>query len=328
MAEAPVGVTLQGPPNSLASLAVRLEASGIASLWTGDYFQSGVVRAALLAAATTRSQVGTHVLQAFARSPLATALAAQELQVLTGGRFVLGLGSQVTEANRRWHGAAVDRPVAALREYIRAVQTLLDTPGDATAEFTGKRFAYRVPPFRPAAQVPRTRIWVGGAGTATVGLAAEVADGLAGHMLWTYGYVRHRIRPRVGALPVTVARLVAPNTVPGARIGAFRRLAHYLVTPAYQGVLEQQGVAIDRTRLLAAIRAQDDVAIVRLVGPYADNWCLHDAEELARHRALAAAHGVDQLMLLVPADPAYPARTACYEQGLAQLLTEAGSDAS
>src|SRR5579863_6913688 len=89
-----VGVTVQGPMRSLAGLAYRLEQAGVDSLWTGDYFQAGLVRAAVLGAATSRALVGTHVLQAFARSPLATALAAQDLQELTGGRFILGLGSQ------------------------------------------------------------------------------------------------------------------------------------------------------------------------------------------------------------------------------------------
>jgi alkanesulfonate monooxygenase SsuD/methylene tetrahydromethanopterin reductase-like flavin-dependent oxidoreductase (luciferase family) len=58
----------------------------------------------VLGAATTGPIVGTHVLQAFARSPLATALAAADLQEFSGGRFVLGLGSQFPAANRRWHG--------------------------------------------------------------------------------------------------------------------------------------------------------------------------------------------------------------------------------
>ena len=215
---AAIGVTIQGPMPSLAGIAGRLERAGVDSVWTGDYFQSGLVRAAVLGAATSRALVGTHVLQAFARSPLATALAAQDLQELTGGRFVLGLGSQFPVANRRWHGITVERPVAALREYVAAVRALLAAPADESVRFDGEQFRYRVPPFRGTTTWPPPPVWIGGAGPATVQLAADVADGLAGHLLWTYSYVRDEGRPVVQArpLPVTVPRLVGSRTVPGA----------------------------------------------------------------------------------------------------------------
>ena len=105
LAAAAIGVTVQSPMQSLAGLARRLERAGVDSLWTGDYFQSGLVRAAVLGAATSGALIGTHVLQAFARSPLATALAAQDLQELIAGRFVLGLGGQFPVANHRRPGA-------------------------------------------------------------------------------------------------------------------------------------------------------------------------------------------------------------------------------
>ena len=174
---AAIGVTVQGPMQSLAGIARRLERAGVDSVWTGDYFQSGLVRAGVLGVATSGALVGTHVLQAFARSPLATALAAQDLQELTDGRFVLGLGSQFPVANRRWHGVTVERPVAALREYVAAVRALLAAPGDESVRFDGEQFRYRVPPFRGTTARPAPPVWIGGAGPATVRLAADVADG-------------------------------------------------------------------------------------------------------------------------------------------------------
>ena len=320
---AAIGVTIQGPMPSLAGIAGRLERAGVDSVWTGDYFQSGLVRAAVLGAATSRALVGTHVLQAFARSPLATALAAQDLQELTGGRFVLGLGSQFPVANRRWHGITVERPVAALREYVAAVRALLAAPADESVRFDGEQFRYRVPPFRGTTTWPPPPVWIGGAGPATVQLASDVADGLAGHLLWTYSYVRDEVRPVVQArpLPVTVPRLVGSRTVPGALDDLLRALAHYLVTPGYEQLLARQGIDIDRGRLLAAVRGRDAGTVSRIVAPYADHWCIRDGEELARHRALAATHGAERLMLLVPADAADPARVIAHELALADLLT-------
>jgi alkanesulfonate monooxygenase SsuD/methylene tetrahydromethanopterin reductase-like flavin-dependent oxidoreductase (luciferase family) len=307
---------------SLAPTARRLEAAGADSIWTGDYFQSGLVRAAVLGAATSGAIVGTHVLQAFARSPLATALAATDLHELTGGRFVLGLGSQFPAANRRWHGVASERPVAELREYVAAVRALLAAPADGSVNFDGERFSYRVPPFRGATALPPAPVWVGGAGRAMVRLAAEVADGLAGHLLWTYAHVRDQVRPVLEArgVPLSVPRLFGSRAVPGARADLLQALAHYLVTPGYEKLLARQGIGIDRGRLLAAVRGRDADTISQIVEPYAGHWCIQDAGELARHRALAAAHGVDRLMLLVPAGAADPARVAAHEQALADLL--------
>jgi len=318
---AAIAVTLQGPMESLARTARRLEAAGAGSIWAGDYFQSGLVRAAVLGAATTRAVVGTHVLQAFARSPLATALAATDLQELTGGRFVLGLGSQFPAANRRWHGVVAERPIAELREYVAAVRALLAVPGDESVRFDGERFRYRVPPFR-GATLPPPPLLVGGAGRAMVRLAAEVADGLAGHLLWTYAHVRDEVRPAVAEreIPVSVPRLVGSRAVPGARADLLRTLAHYLVTPGYQKLLARQGIDVDRDRLLAAVRGRDADTINHVVEPYAGHWCIQDAGELARHRELAAAHGADRLMLLAPAGAADPARVAAHEQALADLL--------
>lgn len=319
-APADLGVALQGPISNLPTLAERLERAGTATIWVGDYFQAGLIRAAVVAQATSRCRVGTHVLQTFARSPLATALAAQELQELAGGRFVLGLGSQFPEANRRWHGVAHDRPVAALAEYIAAVRALLAAPAGEAVAFAGARFSYRVPAFRPDAATSPAPIWVGGAGAATVAMAARTADGMAGHLLWTYAHARDTVRPVLDRLPLSVPRLVAP--APGEP-ALYRRLAHYLATPGYEQFLRLQGTPVDRDALRAALGRGDDAALKGLVGPHAAAWCIRTAEDLARHRAEAAAHGVDQLVLLVPAEPADPAGVAAYEQTMVGLVEAA-----
>jgi alkanesulfonate monooxygenase SsuD/methylene tetrahydromethanopterin reductase-like flavin-dependent oxidoreductase (luciferase family) len=322
---AAVGVTLQGPVETLAGTARELEQAGAAALWVGDYFQSGLVRAAIVGAATTAVSVGTHVLQAFARSPLATALAAQELQDLTRGRFRLGLGSQLPDANRRWHGVVVERPVAALREYVAAVRMLLHTPAGEPAEFAGTYASYRVPPFRtiPAAAAPP--VWIGAFGPRSTLLAAETADGLAGHLLWTDDHFGASVLPALQArpIPVSIARLVAPRTTPGARADLVRRLAHYLVTPAYQSGLRAQGIDIDRVALFDAIRTRDGAAVERISTRHVPAFCIEDADDLARHREQCGSHGVAQLNLLAPVDPAMPARTGELERAIVDLLRRA-----
>jgi alkanesulfonate monooxygenase SsuD/methylene tetrahydromethanopterin reductase-like flavin-dependent oxidoreductase (luciferase family) len=316
-----VSVTLLGPPASLGSSARAFERAGVDGLWAGDYFQSGLVRATAIVAATERVRVGTHVLQAFARSPLATALAARELAGLSAGRFVLGLGSQVPAANRRWHGVEIERPVAGLGDYIAAVRALLDTPGDRPSHYEGSHFSFDVPGFRPVSELLPVPLWVGAASPASVRLAAGVADGLAGHLLWSYRHVQQKVRPAAGELPLSVARVAAARTVPTWRADLVRTLAHYLVTPAYGPMLAQQGVQLDRDALLDAVRSGDADACHALVAPYLPWFTVTDPDELAHHVTAAGANGVDEVVLVAPSDPANPPRTERHERELVQLIS-------
>jgi alkanesulfonate monooxygenase SsuD/methylene tetrahydromethanopterin reductase-like flavin-dependent oxidoreductase (luciferase family) len=236
-----IGVTLMSPPDNLSRAARAFEHAGVDSLWLGEYFHAALVRAAVVGTATSRPTVGTHVLQAFARSPLATALAAGDLQELTRGRFVLGVGSQVRAANRRWHGVDTPEPVAMLEEYVNAVRVLLGTPFGEASRFDGHHVHFDVPPLLPDRRYPSPPVYVGGAGRRTVAAAASVADGLLGHLLWTPEHVDRDVRAALSdraarSFPVTIARLAAPSTVSGWEVDAARTLGHYATTREYQAL--------------------------------------------------------------------------------------------
>ncbi len=319
--EATVGVTLMSAPGQLAYIASAFEEAGVASLWVGEYFHSALVRASVVAGATNRVTVGTHVLQAFARSPLATALAAQDLQELASGRFVLGIGSQVPAANRKWHGVDTPRPVELLEEYVTALRALLDAPSDQTVRFTGATWSYRVPPFRPAGRHSPPPIHIGGAGARTVRAAARVADGLLGHLLWTSEHVRDVVRPVFGQRgPVTVARMAAPASVPGGEVDTARRLAHYAVTPAYQSVLADQGFELDRAELLAAVREGLDDRLVALTTGLRERFCVTGPEDLRTQLRAAGDAGVAAVLLFVPAGPGEEDQACRYELALCDLV--------
>ncbi len=84
------------------------ERAGVHSLWTIDYYnRSSLARAAAFAAVTETAIVGTSVTPLFARSPLALAAAAADIQALAGGRFVLGVGSSTRRMNQDWYGTAL-----------------------------------------------------------------------------------------------------------------------------------------------------------------------------------------------------------------------------
>ena len=187
-----------------------------------------------------------------------------------------------------------------------------------------------MPPFRPARRQPPPPIHVGGAGARTVRAAARVADGLLGHVLWTTEHVRDVVRPVIGQqVPVTVARLAAPATVPGGEVDAARRLAHYAVTPAYQSVLADQGLELDRAELLAAVREGLVDRLVELTTGLRERFCVTDPEDL-RTQLAAADAGVAAVLFFVPAGPGEEAQACRYELALCDLVgtVAAASDRS
>src|SRR5690606_12080604 len=105
-----------GDPAGLAGFARAAERAGIARLWAPELHRSATVPLAVAAAATERIELGTGIALAFTRSPMVMALEALDLDELSGGRFVLGLGAGVRRLNARWHAGPYDPPVARMRE--------------------------------------------------------------------------------------------------------------------------------------------------------------------------------------------------------------------
>jgi alkanesulfonate monooxygenase SsuD/methylene tetrahydromethanopterin reductase-like flavin-dependent oxidoreductase (luciferase family) len=326
-----IGVVLQGPIASLSDSAKRCEAAGASAIWLGEYFQSGFVRAAVVLASTGSVAVGSHVAQAFARSPLATALAASELHELGGGRFVLGLGSQLPEANQRWHAFETARPLADLDEYVAAVRALLAAPPGVGITLPGPRWPLSVPGFRTSGPTAVT-IGVGCARPRSIELATRVGDIVLGHLLWTPAVVatvaeRLARTGRIG-VPITVSRMFAPRADPGARADAARALAHYALTGAYASLLAPVDVRFDvdaaRDDLLAALRSDDGAALEHLASPLIDTFCVEDGDALRRHADALAAAGAAHVALVTPARRTDPTSTERYEQQLPALLAEYG----
>ena len=90
-----LGIVVGGDLLALAGLAREAEESGFESVWVAETARSAFVQGAVLAQATSHAIIGTDVALAFPRSPAITAMAARDLAELSGGRFALGLGSQV-----------------------------------------------------------------------------------------------------------------------------------------------------------------------------------------------------------------------------------------
>ncbi len=248
------------PLSRIAAHARRAEALGYDGLAVPEAVHDGLLQAGAALAATERLRVVTSVLVAFARSPMAVAIAAWDLAAASGGRFELGLGSQVRGNVVGRYGAAWDPPVARMREYVGALRAIFACwQGGAPLRFEGEhyRLTRMQPFFRPEPlATPGVPIYLGGVKPGMTALAGEVADGLLTHPTNTSPrYLREVLRPRLERAAAAGGRAAAPRLYVGVRIAtgrdaaavqrererARRTLAFLYSTPAYWPSLESHG---------------------------------------------------------------------------------------
>ncbi|MEV4894439.1 LLM class flavin-dependent oxidoreductase [Nonomuraea sp. NPDC055795] len=180
----------------LTGAARAAEEAGAEVVWLPELHRSATVTAAAVAPVLSRAGVGTAVALAFTRSPLTLALEALDLDELTGGRFVLGLGVGARRLNERWHHVAADRPVTRLRETVEVIRAVVaGTPpvveGDTRrADLRGFRRPHR----QARAAIP---IYLAAVGPQLTRLAGRIADGWISHELCSPAYVREQVLPNL-----------------------------------------------------------------------------------------------------------------------------------
>ncbi|MBM4268573.1 MAG: TIGR03617 family F420-dependent LLM class oxidoreductase [Deltaproteobacteria bacterium] len=248
-------------PAAVAEHARRAEAMGYDGLNLPEAVHDGVIAATLALQGTQRIRVATSVLVAFARSPMAVAMAAWDLQSLSGGRFELGLGAQVRGNVEDRYGVAWSPPIERMREFVGALRATFACWADGTPLcFEGEHYRLtRMQPFfapEKLASAPPPVI-LGAVGPKMIALAGEVADGLVTHPTNTHPrYLREVIRPRLahgaaraGREASSIVLKVAPICATGRDDAAVRtvreekrkNLAFLFSTPAYWPSLELFG---------------------------------------------------------------------------------------
>jgi probable F420-dependent oxidoreductase len=257
-----LGVTLPGAvtPQEAGRLAAQAEAAGCEAVWVLDVRRDPYLLAAAAAQTTSRIEVGTNVAVAFARSPTVTATAAWDLALWSGGRFILGLGSQVGPTLTARFGVTADHPGPRLRDYVRAVRACFGAFRDGRGRYEGDFYTIRRPAFQPGADAldRAPAIYVAAVNPFMAGIAGEVGDGLAAHPFNTPEYLRDVLRPALAAGAERAGRAVPPVllqlVVAPTRAIASTQMSAYTV-PAYRRVLDHGGLTGLADGALAALGA-------------------------------------------------------------------------
>jgi probable F420-dependent oxidoreductase len=256
-----VDIAFHGGPERVATLAREVEErGGVRGLFVAEAAHDPFVALALAATATERIEIGTSIAVAFARTPMATAYPAYDLQRLSSGRLVLGLGSQIKPHVTRRYGMPWSQPAARMQEYVQALRAIWHSwqTGDAL-DFRGDFYEHTLMPplFSPGPlDHPSPRVWLAAVGPRMVEAAGAVADGLICHPLLSRSYLAEVVAPAVERSRTTYGRLDDPfeistlcmvatgrteEALAEAVAGVRRQIGFYASTPAYEPVLAHHG---------------------------------------------------------------------------------------
>jgi len=188
---------------SIAEAGRRAERLGFDVVNTPEAGHDPFLPLGIVAEHTSSIRIGTNVAVAFPRSPMATAQVAWDLQHLSGGRFQLGLGTQVKgHIQRRYATPWTGAPGPRLREYIQCMQAMFKTfqnPKDPTY-FEGEHYQYTMmaPFFNPGPiEYPDVPIYIAAVNTYNAKLCGELCAGLRAHPIATFAYSRDVLAPAI-----------------------------------------------------------------------------------------------------------------------------------
>ena len=248
------------PPTAAPGLAHRAARIGYDGFFTAETSHEPFLSMCLASQAEPDLEVGTAITLAFPRSPMVMAQLAWDMQIVAGGKFILGLGTQIRPHITRRFSTEWSRPTDRLRDYIGAVRAVWDCFQNGT------RLGYRgdfyqltlmTPFFNPGPnELPEIPVYIAGVGPLLSRLAGEVCDGFHVHPFHTARYLDELVLPAIAEGAARTGRsvddveLVTPVFVITGRDSAEmerlvrpvkEQIAFYASTPSYAPILDTHG---------------------------------------------------------------------------------------
>jgi probable F420-dependent oxidoreductase len=310
------GIESQGTSvRAMGDLAALAERAGMEAAWAPElYDRSATISVAEMAHRTSRCRVGTAIAYGVGRSPLTLAAEARDLDEISDGRFVLGIGNGTRRMISDWHGHDPEAPAKRIEELVpllRDLWLLHERPVDHEGRFYRLRM-------KPTGQMKaplrdRIPIWTAGVNPRMIESAGRVADGLLGHALFTAEHIEEVIRPAIarGAAhaerdpaEIAVASLVisvVADDAEQARREAAAQIAFYCSAKTYAALLEANGFGAEGEAIRAGFAAGDMPAMVAAVSDaMVDRMALAGTAAEVRAAARRYEGILDHLILYAP----------------------------
>ncbi|MEW6299577.1 MAG: LLM class flavin-dependent oxidoreductase [Thermodesulfobacteriota bacterium] len=245
-------------------IAQLADEAGFDSVWNGEFFnRNGLVTLAAVAVHTRRVKVATGIAYAYMRNPVLNATGAMDIDELSGGRMILGLGSGTKSMNEGWYGQPFEpRSAAKMKECVALIRKIWASHKGGGVRFAGEFYRIHIPAFvRPYAVRDRIPVYLAAVQKGMLRTTGEVADGLVGHPLYSRRYLSEFIRPNLAIGAARAGRSLSALDTATLLITAIshdrqqaiqeakNQIAFYASVKSYEGILnlhgwEQQKLAI------------------------------------------------------------------------------------
>lgn len=268
-------MTMPQPLGRIGEVAARVQAAGFSGLLFTETGRTAFLSAAVASQSAPGLELSTGVAVAFPRSPFVTAATAWELQEACGGRFRLGLGTQVRTHIVRRYGVPFERPGPRLRDYVLAVKACFAAFRTGTLDHHGEFYDldFITPQWSPGRITePDPKVDIAAVNPWMLRMAGEVADGVHVHPIGEPGYLRRHVVPNIaagaaksGRSPADVTVIVPVLTVVGDTDAERRRerelvrasMSFYGSTPNYAFIWDQAGFDGTTARIREKQKAGD-----------------------------------------------------------------------
>ena len=270
--------------HNVADLARRVEAAGFSGMLFTEGHQVPWMNIAAASLAAPSLHFSTGIAIAFARSPMVSAEIAWELAQNTGGKFRLGLGSQVKAHIERRYAGTFDKPALQMKDYVQAVKACLAAfRREAPLKHDGPYYKLSLLPeqWTPSRHEHEdVKVDISAVGPLMVRVAGEVADGVHVHPMHSMHYIRNRLLPgiaegarRAGRDPDSIDKIVPVIVAAGDTAEeranpiseAKTTIGFYGTTPNYAFQFDDLGHTGLRDKLRDALRANDNARAQALI---------------------------------------------------------------
>ncbi|GAC1419551.1 MAG: LLM class flavin-dependent oxidoreductase [Novosphingobium sp.] len=324
------------PAAELVPLVQGWEAVGVEGVWAPQIFGAPFTTLAAAAAVTRRIKLGTGIALAFTRSPLETACSAIDLDHISDGRVVLGLGSSAESQVTGSYGMAYGKPLAHMREVVGQVRAVIER--GHTGELGRLEGAYHtldLSHFRLVRPARRSAIpvYLPAVFEKACEQAGAIADGLLGHPLWTAAWLRDRVGRNLKAgldkagrdrsavdVNLMIFTVINPDRTE-AIADARANIAFYTQSPQYLRYFTEIGFGTEATAIQAAFATQDYAAMARACPD--EMVCaitvLGSADEVRAQVSERAEHA-NSITPVVPQFGIEPDKAAFYRQRIGEVF--------
>lgn len=316
-------------------LARRAEEAGFDSAWAPEFHNhSGPLALAAAALATERIELGTAIAWAFGRAPLLTAVTALDLDEMSGGRFVLGLGTGTRRMRTDWLGAPAERPASRLRETVEAVRAVWDSANAGAVQYEGELVKLSMRPYgRPGQVRPRIPVYVAAVNEGMTRMAGAIADGVVAHPMATGRYIEEVMRPAIaegaaaaGRAPSDVAiadwvLLAVSEDRAQAREDAKRQIAFHATVRTYDRILDLHGFTDVAARIRELWKSFDLGGMTALVtDEMLDEMAVAGTPDECRAALERRAQTSERLLLGAPVVATDPERIRTYHDAIVETF--------